>query len=1041
MPVPMIHSLAQKSGKSDAEVEAKWNQAKEQVAKEYPNIGKDDDRHWALVASITKKMVGIKETVMANKTLKDLHPSAFHIDGDKKEAFYDHPDAFVKDATAAGATVTDHGNGVHSANIDGTEIGKYHKAPIANMANGYGKLSIPAGAAPSASGNDDIMYMSSGDSAVASGPDADALGMMGEAEAPASTGSDPKPEGVAANPAGLAPKDEESEQVADRAEDKGGLAPHVHTSMESVDFLTLVTEELAAVGDTAVVMQPFSHADYFEMIGDLTAADPAEVASSWNEAAEQIKQSHPDVSPDSDEFQALVAMEVLGTFDDLNDEEDDGATDVDNPDADAETPVAETYFPSTFSKQGTARRRLSGPAYDAHKKVVATYDSVYNPEQYEVAKNLHRNFMRTYYPTSYGYDDAMDKARKEAQNRVGVHDVHDDTVYDFKMPYSNHIGGLSEAPPRKRADENVDGIMTEASPGSHLSAEERSKIAKKARKGKDVGHGHFKDVEEKAAKEYGSKKAGQRVAAAAMWKHAHENIDYITAAMIVESMSRKDYVPIAAALKNAQPNNPNHKQLVNDIADIMQKDNPNFDRKIFYRAAGLNEGVYTKGAVGAVAGGAIGAAAGSVAGPGGAVAGGIVGAGYGAAIGVISDAIAALHKHEAAEKDPNKQAKIRAEIAKKQAHLEELKAKQTAHKQTNEGVSKKTVVGTGIGAAVGAGAGALLGGPVGAAVGAGMGGLVGGSTGSQMHANDEQEKRDEEAYKAHQAIVASAQKKAKKANEAVEAPAVASSTPNPDDKAEDASAEAPKLDVSGNLPQYKNGVLVLAPRVQEGILSGPSDEETDAAQGDVEDEEDKNDAAMKGSNIGEGAGEAPSVVKSNPVPGDVADDTSAEAPKDKESAPAPEYKNGVLVKAPAVTEADKWSDTVTKDVTSHPKADLYATGSAKEIAASEKAREGSAGAAIKAIAFYKNRAGDKLSADRKAACDGAIAILQKQNEAYLPEAASAKQKAKTAKIHDAIKRLTALRIQRVNAIKSHTPHADLTAAINVQKARIKALRA
>ena len=904
MPVPMIHSLAQKSGKSDAEVEAKWEEAKKQVASEYPDIGKDNDRHWELVASITKKMVGLKETVMTNTNLKDLHPSAFHIDGEKKEAFYDKPDSFVKDATAAGANVTDHEDGVHTAHIDGTEIGRYHSSPVAGMANGYGKLSIPAGAAPSTSGNDDLMYMSAGDGAVASGPDSDALGMMGEAtEAPASKGSDPKPEGIAANPAGLAPKDKESDEVEDRAEDAGGLAPHVHTSMESVDFLTLVNEEIAAVGDTAVVMQPFSHADYFEMIGDLTAADPTEVASSWNEASEQVAQTHPEVSPGSDEFQALVAMEVLGTFDDLNDsdeEDDDGGkvgTDVDNLDADAETPV------------------------------------------------------------------------------------------------------------------------TEAAPGAHLSAKERSKIAKKARKGKNIGHGGFNKVADKAAKEYGSKEAGRRVAAAAMWKNAHKESVDISEELIVEGMSKKHYVPIAAALKNSKEGNKNHAKMCHDMADIMQKDNPNFDRGRFLHAAGLNEGVYTKGAVGAVAGGAIGAAAGSAAGPAGTVAGGIVGAGYGAAVGVIADAIAALHKHEAAEKDPAKQAKIRAEIAKKQAHLTELKAKQSTHKQ------------------------------------------------------------------AHEAF----------------APKVDMSTPNPDGVAVDAAAEAPKLVALGNLPQYKNGALVLAPHVQEatdtlnaqmfsdarkvidtyksvktkqqyksarnlsinffdkkytpkqvpnsiktdienarvktlqrlqsserdiystnelaphvqeGILSGgPSDEEIDAGKDETEeanegvihaygagftgfatgfagsaiqdritklqtklsnstDEGDKKVlraeiAAAKaehkhliGKQMNREAVEAPAVTNSTPKPDDVADDASAEAPKDKKSGPAPEYKAGALKLAPAVTEA-----------------------------------------------------------------------------------VSAKQRAKTAKIHDAIKRLTALRIQRVNAIKSHTPHADLTAAINVQKARIKALRA
>ena len=48
----------------------------------------------------------------------------------------------------------------------------------------------------------------------------------------------------------------------------------------------------------------------------------------------------------------------------------------------------------------------------------------------------------------------------------------------------------------------------------------RSRLAKRARAGKKVGKGNFAKVASEAAKEYGSKEAGRRVAAAAMWKMA-----------------------------------------------------------------------------------------------------------------------------------------------------------------------------------------------------------------------------------------------------------------------------------------------------------------------------------------------------------------------------------------------------------------------------------------------------------------------------------------------------------------------------------------
>ncbi len=55
-----------------------------------------------------------------------------------------------------------------------------------------------------------------------------------------------------------------------------------------------------------------------------------------------------------------------------------------------------------------------------------------------------------------------------------------------------------------------------------MTAAERSALAKKARSGKDIGKRGkgFEKVAAKAAKEYGSKEAGERVAAAAMWKNA-----------------------------------------------------------------------------------------------------------------------------------------------------------------------------------------------------------------------------------------------------------------------------------------------------------------------------------------------------------------------------------------------------------------------------------------------------------------------------------------------------------------------------------------
>ena len=63
--------------------------------------------------------------------------------------------------------------------------------------------------------------------------------------------------------------------------------------------------------------------------------------------------------------------------------------------------------------------------------------------------------------------------------------------------------------------------LTEAKkthPGKGIPEKKKSEVVKRARRGENVFGGGFKDVEEKAAKEYGNKESGKRVAAAIMWK-------------------------------------------------------------------------------------------------------------------------------------------------------------------------------------------------------------------------------------------------------------------------------------------------------------------------------------------------------------------------------------------------------------------------------------------------------------------------------------------------------------------------------------------
>jgi hypothetical protein len=63
--------------------------------------------------------------------------------------------------------------------------------------------------------------------------------------------------------------------------------------------------------------------------------------------------------------------------------------------------------------------------------------------------------------------------------------------------------------------------MYESKPSAGMTKKEKSAVAKKAAAGKDIGKKGkgFEKVAKAAEKQYGSKEAGQKVAAAAMWKN------------------------------------------------------------------------------------------------------------------------------------------------------------------------------------------------------------------------------------------------------------------------------------------------------------------------------------------------------------------------------------------------------------------------------------------------------------------------------------------------------------------------------------------
>ena len=73
--------------------------------------------------------------------------------------------------------------------------------------------------------------------------------------------------------------------------------------------------------------------------------------------------------------------------------------------------------------------------------------------------------------------------------------------------------GLTPAPGQEK-------MVDEAKPSAGMTKKEKSTVVKKVKKGEDIGKKGkgFEKVEKAAEKEYGSKEARKKVAAAAMWK-------------------------------------------------------------------------------------------------------------------------------------------------------------------------------------------------------------------------------------------------------------------------------------------------------------------------------------------------------------------------------------------------------------------------------------------------------------------------------------------------------------------------------------------
>ena len=121
---------------------------------------------------------------------------------------------------------------------------------------------------------------------------------------------------------------------------------------------------------------------------------------------------------------------------------------------------------------------------------------------------------------------AAAKDKNQILNVVGEEDVTEDLKGKQKKLDKNNNGKIDSQDFKILRSKKKE--VKEEKPSAGLSKEKKSAVVKKAKAGEDIGKKGkgFEKIADKAAKKYGSKEKGKKVAAAAMWKSVQrEGID------------------------------------------------------------------------------------------------------------------------------------------------------------------------------------------------------------------------------------------------------------------------------------------------------------------------------------------------------------------------------------------------------------------------------------------------------------------------------------------------------------------------------------
>ena len=124
--------------------------------------------------------------------------------------------------------------------------------------------------------------------------------------------------------------------------------------------------------------------------------------------------------------------------------------------------------------------------------------------------------------------DELDKSTLKSYTKAASQDLVDKSTKLARTDSSKKQDELGrKVVNRTRGIATAVDKMEESKPSADLTKKEKSSVVKKAKAGKDIGKPGkgFEKVAKKAAKKYGSKEKGEKVAAAAMWKNIKESVE------------------------------------------------------------------------------------------------------------------------------------------------------------------------------------------------------------------------------------------------------------------------------------------------------------------------------------------------------------------------------------------------------------------------------------------------------------------------------------------------------------------------------------